>query len=170
MIPLSPNPLDQYGGPKDHTIRFGSSPYTMMTKIYKTMYLERDKIIIDLVRPINELFFMPFMVHIILWVCVVLLWTPWLTNGPLSYLVLALLLCVHLGLLPYGFYPKSYFLLYGFINKTFGPFFILWFYLGKCYFMFWPMIPYLKVINLIHVTILTFLSQTWSYNVTVVFL
>ena len=44
-----------------------------MTKIYKTMYLEREKIIIDIIGPIKDFFCPPFMVQLILWVCVVLL-------------------------------------------------------------------------------------------------
>ena len=107
------------------------------------MYLEREKIkVLGLVGPIGKCL-STLMVHLdLVGLWVVLLWLPWLTHGPLSYLVLALLLCVYLcyddsylmGFILSHIYfmvllikPLDH-LLYGFINKAFGPFFTLWFY------------------------------------------
>ena len=60
------------------------------------MYLEREKSLLVLLV-LKKLFVHLIWFTLILWVCgLFLLWPPLLTHGPLSYLVLALLLCVYL--------------------------------------------------------------------------
>ena len=138
---LAPKPQESYWEPKDCTIKLGYFPYIVMTKIYKTMYLEREKRLLVL------------FVHI-LWSCGFVgcsYCDPlcWL----ISYLVLALLLLWWLS--PCGVYfvvhhPKCIYFMKGpldhlllwFYYKTFG-LFILWFYyktIGP--FTFWPFTPF----------------------------
>ena len=58
-----------------------------MIKIYETMYLEREKIkVLGLVGPIDKRGYLSTYCNPL-----------WLTYSPLSYLVLALLLCVPLA-------------------------------------------------------------------------
>ena len=101
---------------------------------------EREKIkAVGLVGPIGKCL-STLMVHLdLVGLWVVILWPSWLTHGPLSYLVLALLLCVYLyydltylmGFILSHIYcmvllikPLDH-LLYGFVNKTFGPFYFM---------------------------------------------
>ena len=102
------------------------------------MYLEREKILLVLLV-LNKLF-VHLMVHldlVSLWV--VLLCPPLLTHGPLSYLVLALLLCVYTIIyVPlsfdwtiYDFMINIYFMVL--LIKTFGPFILPYVYLWSFY-------------------------------------
>ena len=113
-------------------------------KIYETMYLERENNkVLGLIGPIGKRSCLStFMVHLdLVGMWVVLLWPPWLTHGPLSYLVLALLLCVYLC------YDDSY--LMGFIIRSLDHLLYgwticcLWFYFifGPLYVWFYVMTP-----------------------------